>query len=58
MLSLIDKGENGDKERLSQLSNVNKLVVMEKDIVPRFPGLTVLDHNRHHAHSGWRIEPV
>ena len=52
-LSLLDKGEKGDEERLSQLSHVNKLVVMEKEIVPRFPGFTIRDHDKHHVHRGW-----
>lgn len=47
MLSFLDKGENRDKERLSQLSNVNKPVMMEKEIGPRFPGFIMLNQDQH-----------
>lgn len=50
MLPLLDKGENRDKERLSQLSNVTKLVVVEREIRPKFPGFTDLDHDKHQVH--------
>ena len=44
-------GENGDKERLSQLSDVTKLVTMENKIGPGFSGFIILDYDKHHVHN-------
>ena len=44
-------GENGDKERLSQLSDVTKLVMMENKIGPGFPGFINLDYDKHQIHN-------
>lgn len=38
---------------LSQLSNVSKLVAMEKEIGSKFPGFTVLNCDKHQVHGGW-----
>lgn len=42
-LSLLGRGKNRDEERLSPLSNVNELVVIEKEVGLRFPGVIILD---------------
>ena len=45
-------GENGDNERLGQLSDVPKLVMMENKIGPGFPGFIILDYEKHQVHNG------
>lgn len=49
---LLNIGENGDKDRLGPLPNV-KLLVMEKEIGPRFPGFTIPDQDKHEVHRKW-----
>ena len=50
---LISQRRKWRQGSLSQLSNVNKLVAMKKEIGPRFPGFTILNHDRHQVHGGW-----